>query len=116
MSHLLPVRWVGQTIREVRELPEWARHDIGKDLNRVQRGLEPSSWAPMEQIGAGVREVKVKQGNNIARCVYLVAGQPVAVWVLHAFIKKDQRTPEKNKTIARQRLRVAIAAMKDHQR
>jgi phage-related protein len=67
----------------------------------------------MKQIGPGVREVRVKQGNNTARCLYVVAGQPAAVWVLHAFLKKDQRTPEQNKATARQRLNAAMDAMKD---
>ncbi len=56
----------------------------------------------MSGIGAGVREVRVRVGRDF-RVVYL-ASLPEAVYVLHAFEKKTQKTARRDIAVARQRL------------
>ena len=56
----------------------------------VQSGLEPRDWKPMPTVGAGVNEIRVKADGQW-RVLY-VAKFAGAVYVLHAFGKKTQRT------------------------
>lgn len=76
----------------------------GFQLDRVQRGLEPFDWKPMASIGPGVREIRVRDATGAFRVIYL-ASFADAVYVLHCFQKKSQRTPQDDIAIARRRLR-----------
>lgn len=67
-----------------------AKQKVGFELNAVQQGDLPSNWKPMKTIGAGVNEIRVKV-NNQYRVIY-VAKFSEAIYVLHAFIKKTQKT------------------------
>jgi phage-related protein len=42
------------------DFPKTARRDAGSQLRRVQNGLAPQDWEPMNGIGAGVREIPVR--------------------------------------------------------
>jgi phage-related protein len=73
-------------------------------LERVQRGLDPDDWKPMQTIGAGVREIRVRDVTGAFRVVY-VATFVEAVYVLHAFAKKTQRTSPRDVALARSRFK-----------
>jgi phage-related protein len=74
-------------------------------LRRVQRGEEPTDWRPLSIVGRGVQEIRIHSEGEW-RVVY-VAWLPAAVYVLHAFGKKSQRTNPLDIAVARARLRVA---------
>lgn len=57
----------------------------------------------MSRIGTGVREIRLHQGGE-HRVIY-VARFEEAVYVLHAFEKKTQRTPKRDIELAKARLR-----------
>jgi phage-related protein len=97
-----PVIWLGTARDDLRGFPGDARQVAGF-LWRVQRGLEPNDWKPMPAVGLGVREVRVHTGLE-HRVLYL-AKVDEAVYVLHAFQKRSQRTPKRDLEVARQRLR-----------
>ncbi len=59
---------------------------------RVQFGLDPTNWKPMKTVGAGVREIRIHYRGKY-RVIY-VANRNEAIYVLHAFQKKTQRTPK----------------------
>ncbi|MBI2312097.1 MAG: type II toxin-antitoxin system RelE/ParE family toxin [Betaproteobacteria bacterium] len=80
-----------QSNGEVKGFPSFPRRRAGRQLARVQDGLEPDSWKPMPSIGLGVNEIRIREGGAF-RVIY-VAKFPEAVYVLHAFEKKAQRTP-----------------------
>jgi phage-related protein len=74
----------------------------GYQVYRVQQGHDPSDWKPMPRVGAGVREIRIHvEGEH--RVLYL-ATRPEAVYVLHAFVKKRQATPNLDIDLARARL------------
>ena len=102
-----PLRWVGAARREVRALPEEARGLAGRDLRRVQRGRMPIDWKPMEQVGPGACEIRIRtaEGGAVHHRVLYVAKFPEAVYVLHAFEKKTQRTPPQHLRLAEARYR-----------
>lgn len=85
--------FVGSSRQVIREFPEAVRRDLGRQLLRVQAGLEPEDWKPMKAVGAGVREVRVRDAAGVFRAFY-VANIGNAVYVLHAFQKKTQRTAQ----------------------
>jgi len=99
---LKPVRWLGNALTVVRAFPPKARRDTGYQLYRVQGGRDPSDWRPMPRVGSGVRELRIHADGEY-RVLYL-ATRPEAVYVLHAFPKKRQRTPQLDINLARTRL------------
>jgi phage-related protein len=58
----------------------------------------------MQSIGAGVREIRVRERTGAFRVIYL-ATLTDAVYVLNAFQKKTQRTPQREIDLAVERLR-----------
>ena len=73
-------------------------------MDRVQRGLDPDDWKPMATIGHGVREIRVKDTSGDYRIVF-VANLADAVYVLHAFQKKTQRTSARDLLLAQARFK-----------
>ena len=104
-----PIAFLGGSLDDLRGFPADARRDAGYQLDRVQRGLDPDDWRPMPSIGAGVREVRVRERAGAFRAgafrVIYVASFADAVYVLHAFQKKTQRTAKRDFDLAASRLR-----------
>lgn len=74
----------------IREFPPIVKRESGYELDKVQRGLDPKDWKAMPNVGSGVREIRIRV-NEAWRVMY-VANRANAVYVLHAFQKKTQRT------------------------
>lgn len=53
------LRFLGDSLKSLREFPEDARHDAGYQLDKVQRGEQPDDFKPMPTIGKGVMELRV---------------------------------------------------------
>ena len=66
----------------------------------MQIGEEPADWKPISNIGLGVREIRIHEPYE-HRVIY-VTKYPEAVYVLHAFEKKTQKTSDKDLKIARE--------------
>ena len=101
---LKPIAFCGDSLDELRAFPEAARQEAGFQLYRVQRGLDPAAWKPMTTIGRGVREVRIRDEAGPFRVIY-IATFAEAVYVLHAFQKKTQRTARRDLDVAASRLR-----------
>jgi phage-related protein len=86
--------------------PRVARREAGYQIDRVQQGLDPTDWKPVHTVGVGVREIRIHAGGAF-RVIY-VAKFHDAVYVLHAFEKKSQKTPRKAIDIARRRFQVLV--------
>jgi phage-related protein len=99
-----PIIFLGDSLDRVRSFPQQARRNVGFQLDRVQRGLDPDDWKPMKAIGTGVREIRVRDATGAYRVVY-VMNFADAVYVLHAFQKKTQRTLARDLAIAQSRFR-----------
>ena len=57
----------------------------------------------MTSIGPGVQEIRVREEGGAFRVIYL-ARLSEAVYVIHCFQKKTQRTPQRELDLARRRL------------
>jgi phage-related protein len=106
-----PIAFLGGSLDDLRGFPANARREAGYQLDRVQQGFDPDDWRPMPSIGAGVREIRVRERAGTFRVIY-VATFADAVYVLHAFQKKTQQTPKRDMDLAALRLREQMARMR----
>ncbi len=73
-----PVRFLGDSLKRVREFPAGAMHEAGYQLDKVQRGKQPDDFK--------IYTARISD----------------AVYVLHAFQKKTQTTSKHDIEIAKQ--------------
>jgi len=99
--------WMGSSARDVAGFPPAVKREVGYQLHLVQSGIEPSDWKPMPTVGAGANEIRIKEGGQW-RVIY-VAKFGEAVYVLHAFGKKTQRTTKADIALASDRYRDVLA-------
>lgn len=98
------VFWLGSSKVDWGGFPQSVQNEAGYQLDKVQRGLEPSDWRPMSAVGAGVCELRIRDAVGAFRAIYL-ATRPEGVYVLHAFQKKTQKTSQHDLRIAQDRFR-----------
>ena len=96
------VRFLGDSLKCLRDFPEDAKHDAGYQLDKVQRGEQPDDFKPMPTIGKGVEELRVRDDSGVYRVVY-TARLKEAAYVLHAFQKKTQVTAKHDIEVAKAR-------------
>jgi phage-related protein len=96
-----PVVFLGSSLEDIRNFPAEARRVVGFELTFVQQGLEPSDWKPIKAVGPGVKEIRVHVLGEW-RVLY-VAKFSDAIYVLHGFQKKTQRTRKEDIELARKR-------------
>jgi phage-related protein len=98
-----PLYFVGSVLEDLRAFPRAPRREAGYQMERVQLGLEPSDWKPMTTVANGVREIRIHDDGQY-RVIY-VAKFDDAVYVLHAFQKKTQKTRKQDIEMAKRRLK-----------
>jgi len=98
------LEFVGSSLNDLKEFPAEARRAAGFELSFVQQGLEPSDWKPMSAVGAGVREIRIHVLGEW-RIIY-VAKFAEAIYVLHVFQKKTQKTSRDDIDLAQSRYRL----------
>jgi phage-related protein len=103
------IRWVGSAYDDLLEFPRDARKEAGFELRKVQAGLEPADWKPFDDVGAGARELRIRDASGAYRVLY-VAKFEEAIYVLHCFQKKTQATNRQDKAIAAVRYRAVVKA------
>ena len=103
-----PAVWIGSSYRDILEFSPAARRAAGHNPGLVQNGLCPDDWKPMDGVGPGTHEIRVvtaENGGSIQHRVFYVAKFEEAVYVLHAFEKKTQKTSRHDIEIGRARYR-----------
>ncbi|MGN6423650.1 MAG: type II toxin-antitoxin system RelE/ParE family toxin [Asticcacaulis sp.] len=96
---------------DLKDLPDTARREAGHQLDQVQRGLEPDDWKPMATVGAGVQEIRIRDAAGAFRVIY-VAKFSDAVYVLHCFQKKAQKTSKWDLDVAQGRYKDLVKELK----
>ena len=99
-----PVEFRGSALDDLRAFPEAARREAGYQLDQVQHGRDPDDWKPMNTIGSGVREIRIRDAAGAFRVLY-VAKFDDAVYVLHCFQKKTEKISKADVGIAAKRYR-----------
>ena len=98
-----PISWLGTSRDDVCSFPEDARRKAGFQLRAIQRGEDPTDFKPMPTVGQGVRGIRIRTED--AYRIFYVARFEEAVYVLHAFQKKTQKTTKQDLQVGQQRYR-----------
>lgn len=104
MIHPKPIVFQDSSLEDLRAFPLSARREAGYQLDLVQNGREPDDWKPMHSVGQGVREIRIRDITGVYRVIY-VAKFADAIYVLHCFQKKTQKTRKADLDLAGQRYR-----------
>jgi phage-related protein len=114
MSQEKEIRWVGSSYDDLLAFPDEPRRQAGFQLAKVQAGLDPDHWKPFDGVGAGTREIRIKEAQGVFRVMY-VAKFVEAIYVLHCFQKQTQATSGQDKEIAEARYRAVANLRKAEQ-
>ena len=104
MTDSKPIEFRGSSLDDLRSFPLSARREAGHQLDQVQNGHEPDDWKPMNTVGQGVKEIRIRDAAGAFRVMY-VANFADAVYVLHCFQKKTEKTSKANLDLAAKRYR-----------
>ena len=104
MGKLKLIEFRGGSLDDLRAFPLHARREAGYQLDQVQNGQEPDDWKPMMTVGQGVKEIRIRDVSGAFRVMY-VAKFADAVFVLHCFQKKTQKTSKADLDLAAKRYR-----------
>jgi phage-related protein len=111
MTHMKDVRFMDSSLDDLRDFPAGARREAGFEIRNIQSGSKPSDWKPMSTVGAGAGEIRLKDECGIYRVIY-VAKFEEAVYVLHAFEKKTQKTRKADIDLAKARYKALVRERK----
>jgi phage-related protein len=104
MAARKPVEFRGSSLHDLRAFPDSARHEAGHQIDLVQQGYPADDWKPMQTIGAGVQEIRIREAAGAFRVIY-VAKFADAVYVLHCFKKTTRKTSKTDLELAARRYR-----------
>jgi phage-related protein len=99
-----PVKFLGNSLDDLRAFPLAARREAGHQIDQVQHGLDPDDWKPMPTVGQGVREIRVRDSTDAYRVIYATKLSD-AVYVIHCFQKKTGKTSKTDIDLASKRYR-----------
>lgn len=108
-----PIQWLGSSLEDLSNFPESARRKAGFQLRAVQGGQDPSDFKPMSVVGVGVQEIRIRAED--AYRIFYIARFEEAVYVLHAFQKKTQKTSKLDIEIGQKRYQQMLQYRKDRQ-
>lgn len=111
MSTLKPVQLIGSSLDDLRDFPLTAKREAGHQIDQVQKGLEPDDWKPINTVGQGVKEIRVRDASGAFRVIY-VARFADAIYVLHCFRKKTEKTSKADLDLASKRYRDLLQELK----
>jgi phage-related protein len=113
-SDWTPVRLYEPVRKLIHGWPIEVRKELGALLTRLQKGesVGMPDVRPMPDIAPGAAEIRVADRSGIFRTFHVVHSR-FGILVFHAFVKKAQKTPERDKKTARVRLRAFLAEIEE---
>jgi phage-related protein len=107
-----PIEWVGAAKKDLMEFPDDARRQAGFELRSIQQGDLASNFKPISTVGKGVEEIRIRTDD--AYRIFYVARFEEAVYVLHAFQKKTQKTSRNDIELGQQRYKQMLQQREDY--
>jgi len=104
MTDPKPVVFLGNSLDDLRTFPLAARREAGHQIDQLQNGQEPDDWKPMNTVGQGVKEIRIRDAAGAFRVIF-VAKFADAIYVLHCFQKKTEKTSKADLDLAAKRYR-----------
>jgi phage-related protein len=101
-----PIYWIGTSREDIRDFPEEAKRKAGFQLRAIQKGEKPDDFKPIPIIGKGTEEIRIWTGETYR--IFYVARFEEAIYVLHAFGKKTQKTSKKEIELGQKRYQQMI--------
>lgn len=92
------IYWVGSSKENLISFPKEVRKEAGFQLNKIQSGLAPDDWKSLDNIGAGIKEIRIRDNTGIYRIIYIAKFED-AIYVLHCFQKKAMQITKHDKDI-----------------
>ncbi|MCQ8128473.1 type II toxin-antitoxin system RelE/ParE family toxin [Methylomonas rivi] len=111
MTNTKTVEFRGRSLEDLRTFPLSARREAGFQIDKVQHGQEPDDWKPMNTVGHGVKEIRIRDSAGAFRVLY-VAKFADAVYVLHCFQKKTEKTSNTDLDLATKRYLELVKELK----
>jgi phage-related protein len=96
------LKFRGSALSDLRAFPNSARREAGYQLDKVQNEQTPTDWKPMTTVGKGVLEIRIRDEAGAFRVIY-IAKFADAIYVLHCFQKKTQKTSKTDLDLAAKR-------------
>jgi phage-related protein len=119
MSVQRRIRWIGSSLKDLREFPDNPRREVGNALYQAQIGEKHPKSKPFKGFhGASVLEIADDFDSDTYRAVYTVRFEE-AVYVLHCFQKKSKSgisTPKQDIELIERRLKSAELEHQEWQR
>ncbi len=106
-----PIEWIGAAKAELLDFPDDARRKAGFELRAIQQGDVPSDFKAIAVVGKGVEEIRIRTED--AYRIFYVAKFEEAVYVLHAFQKKTQKTSRSDIELGQQRYKQMLEQRQD---
>jgi phage-related protein len=69
MTEMRPLKWLGNSLDNLKEFPKDVQKDMGDDLQTVQWGSTPASAKHFKGVGSGVYELVEDHDKNAYRAV-----------------------------------------------
>jgi len=111
---LKEIRWQGDSRKLAHRFPRGARVMLGKELTRIQMGLQPRNGKWLTGISSGVQEIRLAYSKEAYRVIY-VATLGDLIYVLHAFHKKSKTgiaTPRDELDLAAKRYKDVVTSLR----
>ncbi|OUC16101.1 MAG: hypothetical protein B0A82_03285 [Alkalinema sp. CACIAM 70d] len=100
------IHWIGTSREDLQSFPIEARREAGFALWKLQQGKPPPDFKPMPIVGQGVQEIRIRTED--AYRVFYVAKFEEAIYILHAFQKKTQKTAQSDIELGQKRYRTLL--------
>ena len=90
----------------IRSFPKQVRRELGKALFDLQKGeiLAMPLSRPLPSLATGAAELRIRDRAGIYRTFYYTRSLR-GILIFHAFVKKGQRAPKRELSLAKQRLK-----------
>lgn len=109
-----PLEFRDSSYRDLLTFPADAIREAGYQLGFVQAGKKARDWKPMPSVGPGVEEIRLSEAGGAFRVIY-VAKFREAIFVLHCFQKKTQKTASSDIELATKRYRQLVKELEHGQ-
>ena len=97
----------GSSLDDLRSFPASAMREAGYQIDRIQNGQLPDDFKPMTSVGSAVAEIRIWDEAGTFRVIYIAKFEN-AIYVLHCFQKKSQKTSKKDIDLAAKRYKDLI--------
>jgi phage-related protein len=103
---LMDIVVLPQCKKEIDEFPLKVREDLLDAISDLKAGviLSMPLSRKMEGMGVGVFELRFKERSGIYRVIYFIKKSD-AIYLIHGFQKKTNKTPQRNIEVSLQRIK-----------